>query len=74
MKQGDCRKVVLLKIASLILLAAIIGASVLTMHKCVCVMRQQLFEPKTTKIGKSIGKIGHVTHAISINLVPQSGL
>ena len=45
-------------IASLILLVAMIGAIVLTMHKGVYVKRQQVFEQNTREFGKTVGKIG----------------
>lgn len=45
-------------IASLILLVAMIGAIVLTMHKGVYVKRQQVFKQNTREFGKTVGKIG----------------
>lgn len=44
-------------IASLILLVAMIGAIVLTMHRGVYVKRQQVFQQNTREFGKSVGKI-----------------
>ena len=44
-------------IASLILLVAMIGAIVLTMHKGVYVKRQRVFEQNTREFGKTVGKI-----------------
>ena len=45
-------------IASLILLVAMIGAIVLTMHKGVYVKRQQVFEQNSREFAKTVGKIG----------------
>ena len=45
-------------LASLILLVAMIGAIVLTMHKGVYVKRQQVFQQNTREFGKTVGKIG----------------
>ena len=42
--------------ASLILLVAMIGAIVLTMHKGVLVKRQQVFQQNTREFAKTIGK------------------
>ena len=44
-------------LASLILLVAMIGAIVLTMHKGVYVKRQQVFQQNTREFGKTVGKI-----------------
>lgn len=44
-------------IASLILLVAMIGAIVLTMHKGVYVKRQKVFSQNTREFGKTVGKI-----------------
>ena len=44
-------------IASLILLVAMIGAIVLTMHKGVHVKRQQVFQQNTREFAKTVGKI-----------------
>ena len=44
-------------LASLILLVAMIGAIVLTMHKGVYVKRQQVFEQNSREFGKTVGKI-----------------
>ncbi len=45
-------------LASLILLVAMIGAIVLTMHKGVYVKRQQVFSQNQREFGKTVGKIG----------------
>lgn len=44
-------------VASLILLVAMIGAIVLTMHKGVHIKRQQVFQQNTREFAKTIGKI-----------------
>ena len=44
-------------IASLILLVAMIGAIVLTMHKGVHVKRQQVFKQNTREFAKTVGKV-----------------
>ena len=44
-------------IASLILLVAMIGAIVLTMHKGVHVKRQQVFQQNTREFAKTVGKV-----------------
>lgn len=44
-------------LASLILLVAMIGAIVLTLHKGVLVKRQEVFQQNTREFGKTIGKI-----------------
>jgi NADH-ubiquinone oxidoreductase chain 6 len=43
-------------IASLILLVAMVGAIVLTMHKGVNIHRQQVFEQNTREYAKSVSK------------------
>ena len=47
-------------IASLILLVAMIGAIVLTMHKGVHVKRQQVFQQNTREFAKTVAKVGGV--------------
>lgn len=44
-------------VASLILLVAMIGAIVLTMHKGVHVKRQQVFQQNTREFAKTVGKV-----------------
>ena len=44
-------------IAGLVLLVAMIGAIVLTMHKGVHVKRQQVFQQNTREFAKSVGKV-----------------
>ena len=48
-------------IASLILLVAMIGAIVLTMHKGVHVKRQQVFQQNTREFAKTVGKVESIS-------------
>lgn len=48
-------------LASLILLVAMIGAIVLTMHKGISVKRQEVFEQNTRDFSQTIQKIGKIT-------------
>lgn len=47
-------------LASLILLVAMVGAIVLTMHKGVHVKRQQVFQQNTREFAKTVGKVESV--------------
>lgn len=49
-------------LASLILLVAMIGAIVLTMHKGISVKRQEVFEQNTRDFSQTIQKIGKITN------------
>ena len=51
-------------IASFILLVAMIGAIVLTMHKGVHVKRQQVFQQNTREFAKTVKKVGGVQSAV----------
>jgi len=51
-------------LASLILLVAMIGAIVLTMHKGVNVKRQEVFEQNTRDFSQTVQKIGKSTHEL----------